>query len=43
MQAMQHESKANPHLALKPRTDVARSPKKGYEWSHKRTDVLQNI
>ena len=30
-----------PTLALKPRGDVTRSPKQGYQWSHKRTCVLQ--
>ena len=24
-------------LALKPRTDITRSPKQGYQWPHKRT------
>ena len=28
-------------LALKSRADVTRSPKQGYQWPHKRTDVLQ--
>ena len=28
-------------LALKPRADVTRSSKQGYQWPHKRTDVLQ--
>ena len=28
-------------LALKPRADITRSPKHGYQLPHKRTDVLQ--
>ena len=28
-------------LTLKPRADITRSPKHGYKWPHKRTDVLQ--
>ena len=30
-----------PTLALKPRGDVARSPKQGYQWRHRRTCVHQ--
>ena len=30
-----------PTLALKPRLDVTRSPKQGYQWPTKKTDVLQ--
>ena len=30
-----------PTLTLKPRGDVTRSPKQGYQWPHKRTHVLQ--
>ena len=29
-------------LALKPRADITRSPKQGYQWPHKKTYVLQN-
>ena len=28
---------------MKPRADVTRSPKQGYQWPHKRTYVLQNL
>ena len=28
-------------LALKLRADITSSPKEGYQWPHKRTDVLQ--
>ena len=31
----QSSNKAEPTLALKPRGDVTRSPKQGYQWSHK--------
>ena len=31
------------YLALKPRTDVTRSPKQGYQWPMKRTYVLQKF
>ena len=34
-------NKAEPPLALKPRGDVTRSPKQGYQWPHKKTHVLQ--
>ena len=30
-----------PGLALKPRGDVARSPKQGYQWPPQKTYVLQ--
>ena len=30
-------------LALKPRADITRSPKQGYQWPHKRTCVLQKF
>ena len=30
-------------LALKPRSDVNRSPKQEYQWLHERTYVLQNL
>ena len=36
-------NKAEPTLALKPRGDVTRSPKQGYQWPHKWTCVLQNF
>ena len=32
-------NKAEPSLALKPRGDVTRSPKQGYQWTH----VLQKL
>ena len=31
----QSSSKAEPTLTLKPREDITRSPKQGYQWSHK--------
>ena len=36
-------NKAEPTLALKPRGDVTRSPKQGYQWPHKWTCVQQKI
>ena len=36
-------NKAEPTLALKPRGDVTRSPKQGYQWSHKWTCVQQKF
>ena len=36
-------NKAEPTLALKPRGDVTRSPKQGYQWSHKWTCVQQKL
>ena len=36
-------NKAEPILALKPRGDVTRSPKQGYQWPHKWTCVQQNF
>ena len=33
----------NPSFALKPRTDITRNPKQGYQWSYKRTCVLQKL
>ena len=36
-------NKAEPTLALKPRGDVTRSPKQGYQWPHKWTCVQQNF
>ena len=30
-------------LALKPRGDITRSPKQGYQWPHKRTCVQQKL
>ena len=32
-----------PTLAFKLRADVINSPKRGYQWPHKRTDVLLKI
>ena len=29
--------------ALKPRADVTRSPKQGYQWPHNRTDIVQKF
>ena len=34
-------NKAKPTLALKPRGDIIRSPKQGYQWPHKWTCVQQ--
>ena len=36
-------NKAEPTLALKPRGDVTRSPKQGYQWPHKWTCVQQKF
>ena len=36
---LQKANKAEPTLALKPRGDVTRNPKQGYQWPHKRTCV----
>ena len=36
-------NKAEPTLALKPRGDVTRSPKQGYQWPHKWTCVQQKL
>ena len=36
-------NKAEPTLALKPRGDITRSPKQGYQLPHKRTHVLQKF
>ena len=36
MQAMKHASKGIT-LALKPRADITRGAKQGYQWPHKRT------
>ena len=36
-------NKAEPTLALKPRGDVTRSPKQGYQWTHKWTCVQQKF
>ena len=35
----QKSNKAEPTLALKPRGDVTRNPKQGYQWPQKRTCV----
>ena len=32
-----------PTLALKPRGDVTRNPKQGYQWPHRRTIVRQKF
>ena len=39
----QSSNKAAPTLALKPRGDVTRSPKQGYQWPQKWTCVLQKF
>ena len=39
----QSSNKAEPTLALKPRGDVTRSPKQGYQWPHKWTCVQQKF
>ena len=40
-------NKAEPTLALKPRGDITRSPKQGYQWPHKKKScppkILKNI
>ena len=36
-------NKAEPTLALKPRGDITRSPKQGYQWPQKWTCVQQNF
>ena len=36
-------NKAEPTLALKPRGDVTRSLKQGYQWPHKWTCVQQKL
>ena len=36
-------NKAEPSLALKPRGDVTRSPKQGYQWPHKWACVQQKF
>ena len=36
---LQKANKAEPTLALKPRGDVPRNPKQGYQWSQNRTCV----
>ena len=36
-------NKPEPTLALKPRGDVTRSPKQGYQWPHKRTCLQQKF
>ena len=36
-------NKAEPTLALKPRGDVTRNPKQGYQWPKKRTCVRQKL
>ena len=40
---LQSSNKAEPSLALKPRGDVTRSPKQGYQWPNKWTCVQQNF
>ena len=40
---LQSSNKAEPTLALKPRGDVTRSPKQGYQWPHKWTCVQQKF
>ena len=39
----QSSNKAEPTLAFKPRGDVTRSPKQGYQWPHKWTCVQQKF
>ena len=36
-------NKAEPTLALKPRGDITRSPKKGYQWPHKKDSCPPKI
>ena len=40
---LQSLNKAEPTLALKPRGDITRSPKQGYQWPQKWTCVQQNF
>ena len=40
---LQSSNKTEPTLALKPRGDVTRSPKQGYQWPHKWTCVQQKF
>ena len=40
---LQKANKAEPTLALNPRGDVTRNPKKGYQWPQKRTCVRQKL
>ena len=40
---LQSSNKAEPTLALKPRGDVTRSPKQGYQWPQKWTCVQQKF
>ena len=37
----QKANKAEPTLALKPRGDITRNPKQGYQWPQKRTCVRE--
>ena len=39
----QSSNTAEPTLALKPRGDITRSPKQGYQWPHKWTCVQQKF
>ena len=40
---LQSSNKVEPTLALKPRGDITRSPKQGYQWPHKWTCVQQKF
>ena len=40
---LQSSNKAEPTLVLKPRGDVTRSPKQGYQWPQKWTCVQQKL
>ena len=40
---LQSSNKAEPTLALKPRGDITRSPKQGYQWPQKWTCVQQKF
>ena len=40
---LQRSNKAEPTLALKPRGDITRSPKQGYQWPQKWTCVQQKL
>ena len=40
---LQSLNKAEPTLALKPRGDITRSPKQGYQWPQKWTCVQQKF
>ena len=42
MQVTKHASEGS-SLALKPRADITKSPEIGYQWPHKKPDILQTV